>query len=58
MYKSKYTLVFGTYEDLDKKLYFCKKAINYTETTMPGVSGTMYATGTEEVSFLVTGTSK
>lgn len=57
VYKSKYTLVFSSYEDLDKKLKFCKKTIVYLESSMPGVSGTVYATGTEETSFLVTGTA-
>ena len=57
VYKSKYTIVFGTYTDLEKKLKFCKKTINYLEKTMPGVAGTVYATGTDEISFLVTGTA-
>lgn len=57
VYKSKYTLVFGSYENLEKKLYFCKKSIAYVESNMPGVSGKMFATGTDEVSFLVTGTA-
>ena len=57
MYKSKYTIVFGSYTDLEKKLKFCKKTIGYVEKNMPGVSGTIYATGTSETSFLVTGTS-
>lgn len=57
VYKSKYTIVFGTYTDLEKKLKFCKKTINYVEKTMPGVAGTVYATGTGETSFLITGTA-
>lgn len=57
VYKSKYTIVFGSYTDLEKKLKFCKKTIGYVEKNMPGVSGTIYATGTSETSFLVTGTA-
>ena len=57
VYKSKYTIVFGSYTDLEKKLKFCKKTIGYVEKNMPGVAGTIYATGTAETSFLVTGTA-
>lgn len=57
VYKSKYTIVFGTYTDLEKKLKFCRKTVGYLEKTMPGVAGTVYATGTDEISFLITGTA-
>lgn len=57
VYKSKYTIVFGSYTDLEKKLKFCKKTIGYVEKNMPGIAGTIYATTTAETSFLVTGTA-
>lgn len=57
VYKSKYTIVFGSYTDLEKKLKFCKKTIGYVEKNMPGVSGTIYASTTSETSFVITGTA-
>ncbi|MBQ9511308.1 MAG: FtsQ-type POTRA domain-containing protein [Clostridia bacterium] len=56
MYKSKYTVVFGNAEGMEKKLSFCIKTIKYLEETMPGVSGVIHAEKTDETSFEITGT--
>lgn len=57
MYKSKYTIVFGNADGLDKKLNFCIKTIKYLEENMPGVAGTIHAEKTDETSFEITGTA-
>ena len=56
MYNKKYTVVFGDYSDIDKKLRLAVKTIRHVEETMPTVKGTVYASIEGEASFLVTGT--
>jgi len=55
LYKNKYTVVFGSYKDLDKKIITCIKSINYIEEKTPNVTGILYAYNPDEASFQITG---
>lgn len=55
-YNKKYTVVFGDYTEIDKKLRLVVKTIRHVEETMPTVKGTVYASIEGEASFLITGT--
>ena len=57
MYKNKYTVVYGSSDGLADKIAFSAKTAKYVEENLPGITGTIYATGSGEASFVITGTS-
>lgn len=50
-----YTLKFGSAENLSKKLTLCQKSVSYLSSHMGRVTGILYATDAEKVSFVMTG---
>lgn len=50
-YKGFYTIVFGDYNDFDKKLVNCINTISYLEKNKPGAHGTIYSYKATETSF-------
>ena len=49
-----YTLRLGNKKDLADKLALCEEAVNYLKENMPGVTGTLYAWTTKQVTFELT----
>ncbi|MCR5457606.1 MAG: FtsQ-type POTRA domain-containing protein [Clostridiales bacterium] len=58
LYKNKYTVVFGSHKNLDKKIITCIKAVGHIEEKTPNVTGILYAYNPDEVSFQITGGSQ
>lgn len=54
---SQYTLRLGNKKELAKKLSMCEESIAYLQTNMPGVTGTLFAWTTKQVTFEITGTN-
>lgn len=55
---NRYTLRLGNKKDLGEKLALCKEAVDYLKENMPGVTGTLYAWTTKQVTFEITGTAE
>ena len=51
----RYTLRLGNKKELAQKLAMCKDSIEYLKTNMPGVTGTLFAWTTKQVTFEITG---
>lgn len=53
--QNKYTLFYGDYENLSEKISLSLRAVHYLTENMYGVAGNLYAMGTSDVSFEITG---
>ena len=51
----RYTLRLGNKKELDKKLAMCEESIEYLQTNMPSVTGTLFTWTTKQVTFEITG---
>lgn len=47
----RYTLRLGNKKDLGQKIAMCEEALAYLKSNMPGVTGTLYAWSTKQVTF-------